>query len=259
MSEQRRRTAAHFSRHAEAYRHSPTHAFGDDLEIVAKLAAAKPGERALDVACGAGHTTLRIAKDGAHVTSVDIAPGMLATTLSLAKERGLASWIDAVLAEATALPFVTTCFDLVTCRIAPHHFPDVPAFLREVARVLKPGGRLVLEDSVAPLDPEVAAFLEALEIRRDSTHVHSLADIEWRAGIAGAGLAVVADTLYEKVHPFAPWLARVGLDEATAAAIEREILAASDRIKTALFEIADGRVVAYRDHKLIFRAEKPTI
>ncbi|MGH6948690.1 MAG: class I SAM-dependent methyltransferase [Kiloniellales bacterium] len=258
MSEHRQRTAAHFSRHAEAYRHSPTHAYGDDLELVARLAVAKPGERALDVACGAGHTTVRIAKDGARVTAIDIAPGMIATTLSLAAERGLAERVDAVLAEAAAMPFSEGSFDLVTCRIAPHHFANAPAFLKEVGRVLKPDGRLVLEDSVAPSVPAVAAFLEALEVRRDPTHVHSLTDAEWRAGIAGAGLAIVAEALYEKIHPFAPWLARVGLDDVEAATIEREILTASAQVKAALFEIAEERVVNYSDHKLILHAKKPT-
>ncbi len=81
-----------------------------------------------------------------------------------------------------ALPFADAShgagFDLVTCRIAPHRFADVPAFLAKVTRVLAPGGRFVLEDSQAPNDPEIAAFLEDLERRRDPTHVHSLSEVE---------------------------------------------------------------------------------
>ena len=80
--------------------------------------------------------------------AADIAPGMLETTRRLAAERGL----DNVLvqyADAAALPFANASFDLVTCRIAPHHFADVPEFLAEVTRVLAPAGRFVLEDSLA--------------------------------------------------------------------------------------------------------------
>lgn len=75
--------------------------------------------------------------------------------------------------QAEDIKFESNTFDIVVCRIAPHHFRNVPLFVSECARVLKPGGRLVIEDSMSPEDREVAAFLENLEWERDNTHVHS--------------------------------------------------------------------------------------
>jgi SAM-dependent methyltransferase len=259
MSGPDRDTAAHFSRRAEAYAASPSHARGEDLEIVAGLAAPRPDDRCLDIACGPGHTALRMARQAGLVIATDIAPGMLAAARRLAAERGLDN-LRVLGADAAALPFATADggagFDLVTCRIAPHHFADVPGFLAEVARVLAPAGRFVLEDSLAPDDPEAAAFLEDLEQRRDPTHRHSLSDAEWRAALAGAGLRITAETVWAKHHEFALWAGRAGLEVTEIAALEARVLSAPAAVREALFEIEADAVRALRDRKVIFRAAR---
>ena len=254
MSGPDRETAAHFSRRAEAYAASPSHAHGADLEIVAGFAAPGPGDRCLDIACGPGHTALRMAREAGLVIASDIAPGMLTATRRLAAERGLDN-VQVLYADAAALPFAPAGFEVVTCRIAPHHFADVPGFLAEVARVLAPAGRFVLEDSLAPEDAETAAFLEDLEKRRDPTHRHSLSEAEWRAALAGAGLRVTAETVYAKRHEFALWVGRAGLDAADIAALEAQVMEAPAAVREALFEIEADAVRALHDRKVIFRAE----
>jgi ubiquinone/menaquinone biosynthesis C-methylase UbiE len=161
MSDPKSQTASHFSRRAEAYAESPSHARGADLDIVAEFAAPGPDDTCLDIACGPGHTALRMAETARVVIASDIAPGMIETARRMAAERKLSN-VLVQYAAAEALPFAEASFDLVTCRIAPHHFPDVPRFVAEAARVLKADGRFVLEDSLAPDDPEAAAFLEDL-------------------------------------------------------------------------------------------------
>ena len=259
MSDPNRDTAAHFSRRAEDYAASPSHARGADLEIVAGFAAPGPHDRCLDIACGPGHTALRMAREAGLVIAADIAPGMLTTARRLAAERGLDN-LRVLGADAAALPFADAGpgagFELVTCRIAPHHFADVPGFLAEVARVLVPAGRFVLEDSLAPEDPEIAAFLEDLEKRRDPTHRHSLSDAEWRAALRGAGLRITAETVWAKRHEFALWVGRAGLGAAEIAALEARVLGAPAAVREALFEIEVGTVRALRDRKVIFRAER---
>jgi SAM-dependent methyltransferase len=254
MSDPKPDTAAHFSRQAEAYAASPSHARGEDLEIVAGFAAPGPSDRCLDIACGPGHTALRIAREAALVIAADVAPGMLAAARRLAAERGLEN-VRVLGADAAALPFADASFELVTCRIAPHHFTDVPGFLAEAARVLAPAGRFVIEDSLAPEDPETAAFLEALERRRDPTHVHSLSDGEWRAALAAAGLRITAETVWPKRRDFALWVGRAGLDAAEIKALEARVLGAPTALSAALFEIEAGAVRYLRDSKVIFRAE----
>jgi ubiquinone/menaquinone biosynthesis C-methylase UbiE len=259
MTSSKHDTAAHFSRRAEAYAASPSHARGEDLEIVAGFAAPGPHDRCLDIACGPGHTALRIAREAALVIAADVAPGMLAAARRLAAERGLDNLL-VLYADAAALPFAGAGFDLVTCRIAPHHFADVPGFLAEAVRVLAPAGRFVIEDSLAPDDSETAAFLEELEKRRDPTHVHSLSDAEWRAALAAAGLRVTAEKVWPKRRDFALWVGRAGLDVAEIAALEARVLGAPAALSEALFEIEAGAVRALRDCKVIFRTElsRPT-
>ena len=217
-----------FSRRAQAYADSPTHARDADLDIVADFATPGANDWCLDIACGAGHTALRMAEAAGQAIAADIAPGMIDAARRRATERGLAN-LRVQYADATALPFAPGSFDLVTCRIAAHHFPDVPAFLAEVARVLVPSGRLVMEDRLAPEDPDQAAFLEELETRRDPTHVHSLSRAQWRAATHAAGLRITRVTVFEKVHECAPWVRRTGLDEARIAQITGRILAAPSR------------------------------
>lgn len=243
-----------FSRQARAYAESAPHARGGDLDVVEAFAAPRAEERALDVATGPGHTAFRLAARCRRVVAVDIAPGMIAAAGALARERGIANVVFAQ-AEAAALPFAAGAFEVVTCRIAPHHFADVPGFLREVVRVLAPGGRFVLEDSLAPDDAESARFLEAIERQRDPTHVRSLSHREWREAAAAAGLAVVRETRYRKRQDFEAWVHRSGRDGRAVADLARRILAAPARLRAPLFQVRGGRVVALHDVKLILRAE----
>jgi ubiquinone/menaquinone biosynthesis C-methylase UbiE len=254
MSEHDRDTARQFSRQAEVYAASPSHARGEDLDRVLDLAAPGPADRCLDLATGPGHTAFRVAARAGPVIGFDIAQGMIDVARRRAAEAGEAN-LQFVVGDVHALPFPPKTFDLVTCRIAPHHFRDVHGALREAARVLRPAGRLVVEDSLAPDDPAAAAFLEALEKVRDATHVHSLNRDEWLAACAAGGLRVVQDMVYRKRHDFDLWIRRTGLHADQIAAIVGHILAAPGGVRDSLFETEDGRITILKDRKLIFRAE----
>jgi SAM-dependent methyltransferase len=257
MSDQTRATAAQFSRQAEAYAASPSHAQGDDLDLVLDFAAPAPDETCLDLATGPGHTAARLAQAAGFVVGLDVAPGMIAVARARAADQGLTN-LAYLIGDVHALPFPESSLDLVTCRIAPHHFHDVGEFVREAARVLTPGGRLVVEDSLAPDEPSVALFLEDLEKRRDATHVHSLSRAEWGAACAAAGLHIVRETVYRKRHPFDLWIRRTGLSDGEIADIAAHVIAAPAASRAALFEIEDNSVTALLDHKLIVRAEPAT-
>ncbi len=253
MSDDRSDAARQFSRQAEAYAASPTHAHGGDLDIIEELAECHENDLCLDIATGPGNTAFRLAREAGFVVASDIAPGMLAVARRQALGQGLGN-LGFVLAAAEALPFPSRSFDLVSCRIAPHHFASIPGFLAEVARVLQPSGRFVLEDSLAPERTEVAGFLEEIEKRRDPSHVHTLSDAEWRSAFADAGLLIKERTVYRKVHEFGTWIARTGLPAAEIAGIEAAILEAPPDLIRDLFEIRDGRVARLTDDKLIVRA-----
>ncbi|MBN2848750.1 MAG: class I SAM-dependent methyltransferase, partial [Coriobacteriia bacterium] len=166
--EQNELSRERFGPRAHGYRESALHAGGSDLEWLVEALGARPGEAALDVATGGGHVALALARTGADVTACDLTPEMLDAAGMLLAEHGCEARF--VVAEAAALPFDDASFDVVTCRIAAHHFPDAAAFFAEAARVLKPGGRLGFQDQTLPPEPTSAVLTDAFERLRDPSH-----------------------------------------------------------------------------------------
>jgi SAM-dependent methyltransferase len=197
-----------WSAHAQAYRDSDAHRQGPDLDQLVEWAE---GETALDVAAGGGNLARRLGQAGFRVVTVDPSPGMQAD----------------VIARAEDLPFAEGSFDTVATRIAPHHFEDVAAAMRELARVAR---RLVLVADLRYRD-EIGEQAEQL---RDPTHVRSYSEDEWRELFGQAGLDVEAVELFDVEIELEPWLARAGCDGDEATQV-RELLA--DRIRDGRLEV----------------------
>ena len=197
---------AQFGKTATAYVSSATHASGEDLERLVAVAAPRTNERALDLGCGVGHTLRRIAPLVAFAVGADATLEMM--------QAGRASVVTApnaafVQSDATALPFADATFDLVTCRLAAHHFTDAASAFREVARVLRRGARFVLVDNYAPDDPALDRFINELETLRDASHVRNHTVAGWRALLEGAGFrASVASDLMTTKLTTEGWLER---------------------------------------------------
>jgi SAM-dependent methyltransferase len=190
-----------WSQRAEAFRESPTHREGPDLDLLVEWCEPGPEVKVLDVATGGGHVARRLREEGCTVVTVDPAPGMKAD----------------VLAPADHLPFADGAFDVVTCRIAPHHFPDIRAAVQEMARVSN--SLLVIEDNVYRGDE-----VEEAERLRDPTHVRCYSEDEWKELVTGAGFEVEQVEHFDRRQSFEAWLARV--DAAPAATVRiRELLA----------------------------------
>jgi ubiquinone/menaquinone biosynthesis C-methylase UbiE len=230
------------------------HAGGADLARLLALAEPSAGDRALDVATGAGHVAAALAPHVAEVVATDIASGMLEQA-----RRTLEGAANATVAFADAedLPFPDGRFELVTCRIAPHHFLDPAAFVRQVARVLVPGGRFVLVDSLAPDDPDAAAFLHEVEVRRDSTHVRAYTAGEWRSMAADAGLTVESEAVERKNRDFERWLERGSTTPEVRAELHRRFREAPLPVRQAFDVVVAGeRVVSFADDKLVLLARR---
>jgi len=193
-----------FTLHHAAYRTSPSHSRGHDLDLLVERLALTAPARILDAATGSGHTALRLAAAGHTVVGVDWTEAMLADARELARERGLTARTRFVAADVTALPFPDASFDAVTCRRAAHHFADIAAFLREARRVLVPGGRLGIVDMTAPADAIDA--LNALERVRDASHRTALHPEAWESAVREAGFAPLhVEVLHEEI-PATEWL-----------------------------------------------------
>jgi ubiquinone/menaquinone biosynthesis C-methylase UbiE len=195
-----------FGATARDYITSKPHAQGASLARMVELTKPQTHWRALDVATGAGHAAYAFAPHVERLWATDITEEMLAIVREQTQKRGLAN-IRVAHAKAEALPFEDESFDLATCRIAPHHFDSIAAFLAEAFRVLKAGGILALVDNVVPAGT-VGDFVNAFERFRDPSHLRAWTMEEWRAAISTAGFTLVQDEEISKDMEFSSWAQR---------------------------------------------------
>jgi SAM-dependent methyltransferase len=192
---------------ASAYASSDYHSSGPDLAKLVEGAGLTGKERVIDIGCGAGHTAIALAPHAAQVTAVDITPEMLAVAADLAARRGLTN-IDFERQDATKLPYPDARFDVAASRVAAHHYHDLRAFVAEAARVLKPGGRLMLADTIAPEDPALDTFCNAFELLRDPSHVRNWRVSEWSALMREHGLEPEVLYQFDLELEMGPWFER---------------------------------------------------
>ena len=178
-----------FSQHAEYYAQSSVHSQGDTLQVILDFADPKGTEKTLDIATGTGFTAFALAPIVSYVVATDLTPEMVAKASELAQEQALENVTFSV-AAAESLPFATASLDLVTCRLAPHHFQDVPKFLSEVHRVLRKDRFFCLVDSVSPESDKLIAWQNRVEKLRDDSHVYGYPPSEWDAMISDAGFDI---------------------------------------------------------------------
>lgn len=188
------RVSAQFGSSAAAYTHSLVHSDPGALRKVVELAQPKPGDVALDIATGAGHTALALAPHVAELVAYDMTPEMLLQTENNALARGLTNVVTRK-GLAEELPFPDATFDIVTVRHAPHHFADVPLALREMTRVAKVGARLVIVDSVSPETAALDVLWNRMEKLRDPSHVRNYRPSEWRVLVESTGLTIFSEEL----------------------------------------------------------------
>lgn len=256
------------------------HRAGADLDLIAAWAAealarlpppgADPGGHgfraalALDVATGGGHTALRLARaargapGGARVrvAALDLTGAMLVEARGFLEASGVDD-VALLRGDAAALPLAPASAWLVACRIAPHHFASPARFCAEAARVLRPGGRLIVEDSVVPDDPRLDRMMNDLERARDPSHVRSLTGRAWEQCVAGAGLALLRTQAHAKRHDFGAWTRLMGHDETARRRLEKMVLAWPAAAKACFrVEVQGDRVASYTDEKRLLLAEK---
>jgi ubiquinone/menaquinone biosynthesis C-methylase UbiE len=254
LADQRDLAKRQFGAHPERYVASAHHSTGESLDRMVELVGPKPRWRVLDVATGGGHTALAFAPLVREVVASDLTRAMLLAARGFIRERGASNVVFAA-ADACNLPFASAGFDLVTCRVAPHHFPDCGQFVRETARVLRPGGVAAVID-VVPEDRAAADFLNALEKRRDPSHVRAYTAAEWLRLFEDAGLHVESTEFFRKARDFDSWAAMQGAGEDMVAELRVMIEGARDGARKSLapetrggklrFYLTEILVVAFR-------------
>ena len=226
------------------YAASDIHSQGESLDVLSARIEPRADWQMLDVATGAGHTALRFADRVAGVQLVDLTPGMLQTARSLAKKRGFNN-VSATLADAAALPFDDQSFDLVTCRLALHHFSDPAEAVRQFARVLKPGGVLGFTDNFAVDDQVAVEYYNRYEKLRDPSHhwIPPLPQLE--ALFTGTGLIIAESHKLSREMEFHEWADRQSVSPEN----KDKLL---DMVRAMPAELAPWLAPRWADHSLYF-------
>ncbi|WP_160042314.1 MULTISPECIES: class I SAM-dependent methyltransferase [Paenibacillus] len=219
-----------FAPNAGKYVTSANHAKGEDLAFLVSCSQAEPTMDVLDIATGGGHVANALAPLVRRVTALDLTEEMLNAAAGFIRGNGHTN-VDFVAGDAEHLPFADVSFDLVTCRIAAHHFPDTGAFAREAYRVIKPGGRLLLIDNVAPELDVLDDFYNEIEKQRDPSHVRAWKKTEWIRLLEHTGFRTEMLARFPKRFQFRDWCERSGLPADERTALEQKLLQASDAIK----------------------------
>jgi len=233
-----------FGAHARAYVASPVHAHGESLARLVELTKPQRTWLVLDVSTGAGHTALAFAPRVAQVIATDLTPEMLEAARSLASQRGVTN-VEFRVADAQVLPFDDSMFDLVTNRIALHHYPEARKAVGEMARVCRRGGVVALVDNIVPPDESTSAYINQFEKLRDASHhcAHPIKGLE--RYFAAAKLRVEHLECLKKAMIFEPWADRMGADERTKAELRRMLGEAPPAVRGFLNPRLDGEELCF--------------
>ena len=245
-----------FGKNAGSYVSSPIHKDGKDLEKMTEMAKLTGQEVLLDIATGGGHTANAFAPLVKKLIALDLTAEMLAAAKKFIKNNGHQN-VEYIQGDAEKLPFNDISFDIVTCRIAPHHFPNVDAFIEEVHRVLKPGGQFLLDDNVVPESEEFDQFYNTIEKIRDYSHFRAWKKSEWIQKLEESGLEVFEWHRFEKTFHFESWCMNMKLPDSEKTHLTKFILESSKKIKDKFrIVIQDEKIISFVGEAIILRAVK---
>ena len=244
-----------FGRAAADYAACSVHASGPSLARMLALAAPRRDWRALDVATGAGHTAMAFAPHVASVIATDVTAEMLAEAGRLSAQRGLAN-VTTARADAAALPYDEASFELVTCRLAAHHFRDPQAFVSEAWRVLVPGGTFAARRQC---EPRCGRHRRGLQCLRDAARSEPRPLSRPRRVAAAPRRRWISSTCAMsasiRTSSSSPWTQRMRCDAATAAQLEASLAQAP--LRDFLNPRRDERGLVFTLQEAIIVARKP--
>jgi len=203
----------HFGRQSNAYTSSSLLSDQDNLDTIVDLAEIVGDDRVLDVATGTGFLAATLSRFAKEVIATDITTRMLEEAKARIEDRSNVKFAQA---DAEYLPFVNSCFDAVSCRIAFHHFPHPRAALLEMARVCKSGGRVVIVDVVSSEDTAKSEYHNQMERLFDDSHVKAYRKTELQGMMHASRLEVTGVRLVPFAYTFDEWRRVAGVDAATA-------------------------------------------
>lgn len=189
-----------FGKRAAFYVDSASHKDREVLATVADMCGEISDSTLLDVATGTGHTALFLAPLAKKVVGLDLTREMLSLARKASQEQDIPN-LEWVRGNVNRLPFPDRSFQVVCSRRAPHHFSDLDTALGEMVRVLKDGGRLVIDDRSVPDDQEVDETMNLLDRLHDPSHVREHGTRAWKEALMRAGLTLCELHQYRRHLP----------------------------------------------------------
>jgi ubiquinone/menaquinone biosynthesis C-methylase UbiE len=185
-------------------------------ETLAKMVGAAKTQSAADLATGPGTLALRFAHHVKWIAAVDLTPAMLLRARETARTEGLSN-VGFLRADAQQLPIADGALDLCVTSYSLHHVPDQARMVREMARVVKRGGRVGIIDILVPDTPGASEAANRIEIARDRSHTRSLTRREFMSMLDQAGLRLLDSKFEELQRSFDHWLHVAGWHRGDAA------------------------------------------
>ncbi|MHB0977172.1 MAG: class I SAM-dependent methyltransferase [Candidatus Aquicultorales bacterium] len=230
---------------------------GDEtLDLILSFIEPTRDDEVLDVATGAGFTAAAFAPLVREVVACDLTEEMLEQAEALFKERELKNVLTDE-ADVEELPYADDVFDAVACRIAAHHFPRARKALMEMVRVLKPGGRIAVADTMAAPGRQVDQFLNELELLRDPSHVRNYTETEWESLFTDCRLGGIQATKGVFTVDFDEWVERAGVPDKARKSLRKSLLGAPAEIKEALDVKEDGDKLSFNNFWIVIGGVKP--
>jgi ubiquinone/menaquinone biosynthesis C-methylase UbiE len=208
-----------FTKTAEAF---SVFAMRDTPEVLKeKVDFAKPQSTdiALDIACGPGAFVLALAPLVHSVRGIDLTPEMLRRARLYQAENQISN-AAFVRGDAEQLPFPEGSFDLVSCQCSFHHMSKPQVVLKEMVRVTKPEGRLLIIDPLAPESDSKFEIYNRIEMLRDPSHTLTVRLTEFLRLFDEAGLEIKRQALRRRQRSFDNWMLRGGHPPGTKKYIE---------------------------------------
>jgi ubiquinone/menaquinone biosynthesis C-methylase UbiE len=225
-------------------------------EAMVRLAKPQPSDRVLEIACGPGFVALLFAERAREVVGLDLTATLLEKARQRQHERGLKN-IQFIQGDAEQMPFPDGSFSIVACHKAFHHFPHPEQVLREIYRVLSPGGRLVLGDTISSDDPQKNALHNHIERLRDPSHVKMYGLAELQSLISSAGFTGTGHEIFEDQRSLSWWMSVITPAPEIIAQIRQIMIDSIPEDRTDLRVRLENDELFYQRRNLLLAAVKP--
>jgi len=225
-----------------------------EAQLIVDFLKPVPGAHILDLATHHGDTAIALANAGCEVTAIDSSEKAIAKCKAILQEKDIAN-VQALVMDAENLTFGEKKFDAVTCRMATHHFEDVPRALKQAASVLKVNAPLIIGDSISPDNRSLGEFLMKIGRLRDLTFKTLYTVDDWRKLLEENGLKLVDYELTKDTRDATRWLERSPLSDEEKDRIHKAFVESSQEIIEYLrVKIVESKIVEFTDDKILIKA-----